>query len=353
MQLTREAVTRAALGGAFLGCGGGGSMRSGILDGEMALEVGDPRLVSLSELKPDDLIVTVSAVGAPAAKEQYTKPADFVSVLRVLNERLGGRIAGIISSENGGHATLNGWFQSAMTGIPMVDAACNGRAHPTGTMGSMGLDLDPSYRSIMAAAGGNPAAGRRVEIVVEGTIGVCDRLVRQACVEAGGGIAVARNPVTAAYVQANGAPGAVSLALELGGLIQEHQAAGGMAVAKALVDRLDGQILAEGEVTGYALETKGGFDVGRLAVDGVAMTFWNEYMTADRDGQRLFTFPDLIATISAETGAPVTTAEIRNGQRVIVVGAPKSQMILGTGVRRAEAMRPVESILNEELVRYF
>lgn len=353
MLLTPEAITRAALGGAFLGGGGGGAMEWGTASGELAFAVGEPKLVKLSELKPDDLIVTVSSVGAPAAKERYVKPADYVSVLTAINERLGGRIKGLISSENGGSSTLNGWFQSAMTGIPVVDAACNGRAHPTGVMGSMGLDTLPGFRSIMAAAGGDPARGRKVQILVEGALGATDRMVRQAAVEAGGIVAVARNPVTVAYVQENAAPGAISQALEVGALIEETQAEGGRAVAAALMDRLGGRILAEGEVSEYQLETVNAFDVGRLAVGGVRLTFWNEYMTADQDGKRLATFPDLIATIAADTGIPVTTAEIQNGRKVIVVAVPKARMILGAGVRRPEQMQPVEAILNEELVRYF
>lgn len=353
MLLTREAVYQAAYGGAFLGAGGGGSMQKGIASGEMALNVGEPQLVKLADLKPDDLIVTVSAVGAPAAKEQYVKPADFAAVVRVLNERLGGRIAGMISSENGGHASLNGWFQSAVTGIPVVDAACNGRAHPTGVMGSMGLDSQPDYWSIMAMAGGNPARGMKVQMVVEGALGVTDRLIRQAAVEAGGMVAVARNPVTAAYVEQNGAPGAISQALELGAIIQAKQSQGGRVVAEALAGHLGGRILAEGEVTGYQIETIGGFDVGRMAVGEVALTFWNEFMTADRGAQRLATFPDLITALDAETGLPVTTAEVHTGRRVVMVAVDKGRMLLGAGVRRPEQMKPVEAILGTELARYF
>ncbi len=111
-------------------------MKEGISLGELAMEVGDPRLVELEELNPDVPIATVSAVGAPAAKAAYLKPADYVVALQELNRRLEKPVAGLISSENGGIGTLNGWFQSAMIGIPVVDAACDGRAHPTGVMGS-------------------------------------------------------------------------------------------------------------------------------------------------------------------------------------------------------------------------
>ena len=48
--------------------------------------------------------------------------------------------------------------------------------------------------------------------------------------------------------------------------------------------------------------------MGYAEVDGCQLTFWNEYATAEKDGKRLATFPDLIMTINAKTGEPVTTA---------------------------------------------
>src|SRR5574341_1378546 len=163
MKLDRHSVEAAALGGALLGGGGGGWPEDGLTMGNLALAAGAPRLLALEALPADALIVTVSAVGAPASPDRHTPPMDFVAALQVLNQKLGGRIAGLITSENGGASTLNGWFQSAVTGIPVVDAACDGRAHPTGVMGSIGLERDAAYRSVQAAAGGDAAVGRRVE----------------------------------------------------------------------------------------------------------------------------------------------------------------------------------------------
>ncbi|BAS28150.1 DUF917 domain-containing protein [Limnochorda pilosa] len=353
MRLTLESVHRAALGGAFLGGGGGGARASGLQLGEMALAVGEPRLVRLDELREDDLIVTVSAVGAPAARDQYVKPMDYVAAVRALNERLEGRVAGLISSENGGLATLNGWFQSAVTGIPVVDATGNGRAHPTGVMGSMGLEAVADYRSIQAACGGNPATGHRLSLVVEASLAVADRIVREASVEAGGMVAVARNPVRAAYVAENGAVGSVSQAMDLGALIEAHQSEGGRAVAETLAGELGGRILAERPVRGYHVETVGGYDVGRLAVGDIDLTFWNEYMTAERGDERLATFPDLIATLDAETGTPLPSAEVADGQHVVVVAVPKGRMILGAGLRRPEALKPAEEVIQKPLAPYF
>lgn len=353
MELKPRSVEAAALGGALLGGGGGGWPEDGVTAGRLAFAVGTPGLVALSALPPDALIATVSAVGAPAAAERYTLPIDFVTALTALNQRVGGRIAGLITSENGGAATLNGWFQSAVTGIPVVDAACDGRAHPTGVMGSMGLESDPEYHSIQAAAGGNPLAGRRVQAVVEGSLTACDRMIRQAAVEAGGMVAVARNPVTAAYVRDNGAPGAISQAVALGEIILGQKPSGRAAVAAALAVELSGQVLARGPARGCTLETRGGYDVGRFWVDDVEITFWNEYMTVDRGDLRLATFPDLIATLDAATGDPVVSAAVTDGRELLVLTAPKSRLLLGAGVRRPESLAPAEAAIGRPMARYF
>lgn len=48
--------------------------------------------------------------------------------------------------------------------------------------------------------------------------------------------------------------------------------------------------LARGPVQNFSIETTGGFDVGYATVDGCDMTFWNEYATVEKDGERLATF---------------------------------------------------------------
>ncbi len=83
------------------------------------------------------------------------------------------------------------------------------------------------------------------------------------------------------------------------------------------------------------------------------LTFWNEYMTADEGSDRRATFPDLITTLDAKTGQPVPSADIVNQQRVLVIMVPKARLTLGAGVRRAEALKPVEAVLGESLARYF
>jgi DUF917 family protein len=347
----REVVQAAAYGGALLGGGGGGSISEGLQLGQLAMEVGRPRLVDLDELDAEAILVTVSAVGAPAAKDQYLEPIHYVQALQLLIEHLDEPVAGLITNENGGLATLNGWFQSAVTGIPVVDAPCNGRAHPTGAMGSMGLDGVDGYVSQQAAVGGDPSAHRHVRFYAEGSLDSVARLVRQAAVEAGGLIAAARNPVTVAYAREKAAPGALRQAIEIGrALLAEENP---LDAAQVVCDLLGGEIVCQASVQGVAIQTKGGFDVGQIALQGgYELTFWNEYMTLERKVQRLATFPDLIATLSADEIRPLTSAEIEDDQEVLLIRVPKEKLRLGAGMRRPELFQIAEEAVGKEMVRY-
>lgn len=351
--ITERMVEAAVWGGATLGGGGGGAMKDGLETGLLAVRMGEVVLRDIDTMKPQDTLLTVSAVGAPAAKERYVRPADFVRAVTLFKERFGTVPAGIITNECGGNATINGWLQSATLGLPLIDAPCNGRAHPTGIMGSMGLT--PSYVSQQTAVGGNPSTGKYLEVAVSANLETAAGMVRQASVQAGGLVAVARNPVTAEYARANAAPGAIAQSIGLGeAMLAANEK--GTSAAFAAAEFLQGEILLNGKVSSVSLVTKGGFDVGIVLVDGaqgrVELTFWNEYMTAEIDGQRLATFPDLIATLSAKDGKPLSTADIVVGQDVAILVASREKLILGAGMRDKSLFTVAEQAVEREIISY-
>ena len=354
-RLDIDSVEAAVLGGCLLGGGGGGAMEEGRKLGRLAVETGLPRLASLDEIPGNAVILTVSAVGAPAAAEQFCTPMDYVRAVRILTDG-GLSVAGLITSENGGLASVNGWFQSAVLGIPVVDAPCNGRAHPLGTMGAIGLHRVAGYLSRQAAAGGNPDTGKYTEISVTAGIVEASRLVRQAAISAGGMVAVARNPVSRTYAAENAAPGALSRAIELGRVMRAASERSPGGVADAAADFLGGEVVAEGVIESVDLETKGGFDVGRVTVAAKSgrfdLPFWNEYMALDRDGERLATFPDLIATVDAGSGNPLPTAAVRQGRTVAILRVSREKLILGAGMRDPELLREIEKILEIGILKH-
>ena len=155
--LDRHAVEAAVAGGSVLAAGGGGWVEHGYLVGRTAVGYGTPRLATLDEVADDATIATVSAIGAPAASDWEMRPSDYVSALRLLTEALEEPVVGTITAQNGSSTTCNGWIQSAVLGTLVIDAAGDGRAHPTGKMGSLGLAADPAHSTVQAAAGGNRA----------------------------------------------------------------------------------------------------------------------------------------------------------------------------------------------------
>lgn len=345
MDLDRDSVRALALGGGVLGGGGGGEYEEGLRLLELALELGRPSLKSLDDLDDDAVAVTVSGVGAPAAVYRDVRVTDYLASVELFLERSGTSVAGMVSSENGGFSSANGFVQSALTGIPVIDAACNGRAHPSGVMGSMGLHRLPGYLSKQSAVGGSPGA-RGVRLYVEGALRSVDHVVRQAAVAAGGLVSVTRNPVEASYLRTHGAPGALTLAVALGELVMRSETKGARAVVEAILEHFGaGEVLVEGDVSEISLRTEGGYDVGSIKVRGLEATFWNEFMTVDGAGKRRATFPDLMFALDARTGLPLTTAEIERGREIVLASVPKDRLPLGSGVKDPEVLREVEQVL--------
>ena len=73
-------------------------------------------------------------------------------------------------------------------------------------------------------------------------------------------------------------------------------------------------------------------------------------MTAEKNGERIATFPDLIMTFDAETGTPVTSAEIREGMTAAVIVADKSKIKLGAGMMDPELFIPCVESGGKEMI---
>ncbi len=352
-KIMREEAYYLLDGGAILGGGGGGDKDGGIELIEEAFRLGEPTMVSLDEVDPDGIVVTMSAVGAPAAVDKFAAPEEYANVVRLLEEKAKKRIVALITNEMGAGSSFNAFLPSAVLGIPMLDAACNGRAHPLGTMGSMGLSENLEYVTIQTAAGGDPKRGMRLELTTEGSVAATSALVRSAAVEAGGLVAVARNPVTGSYIKNNAAIGAISRAIEVGKAYSAGKTA--EEKLKAVAACLGGRIVATGKVENMELITEGGLDRGSFELtDGkrYRMTIWNEYMSLDLNGERIGTFPDLMMTFRADTGEPVTSAQLSEGDDVALLFVSRDELLLGGGMYEISGYQRIEGVLGEPILPY-
>lgn len=354
LTLDREMLEFAIAGGSFYGGGGGGAPALGHEVGETALSLGVPYLVDIDEIPPHATLLTVSAVGSPAAGGRHAGARHYLKAVEIFMEVSGLKIDGFITNECGGLATVNGWVQSAGFGLPVVDCPCNGRAHPTGAMGSMGLHRDSAYVSVQAAVGGSCEDGTWVEVYVKGTLEKASNMIRQAAVQANGLVAVARNPVSAGYARNHGAPGAVNQCIKVGRAIVEARTRSPFAAIEAAAEASEGTVVCTGQVLNKEIETEGGFDLGKVLLGGgFELAFWNEYMIFERRGKgdsgaRLATFPDLITTFDMSTGLPLSSAEVASGHQVAVVVVPRDSLILGQGVKDKSLYNVVEKVIKSE-----
>jgi DUF917 family protein len=351
-RLNSDDLEAALVGGLFLSAGGsgqGGGDRHRV-QGRMALDYSGVELVSLDEVDPEGTIITATAVGAPGLANPSIAPRDCVDSARRLIAMLDKPPVGVICGHVPG---FNAWLVAATLGIRYVDAASNGRGHPTVKMGGMGLASRPDVPIIQVGRGGNQSDGSRLTVVAEGNIVRTSTVMRQAAVVNGGLIYAARGPLTAAFVKENGAAGAITFQIDLGRAMLRAK---GPDRIRATVDFLAGELLMNGEVTANSVAYAGGFDVGRMSVRGtegeVVLGIYNEYMTADLDGRRLATFPDMIGTLDAESGAPVAVSELPAGSRVAVIIAHRSKFPVGKGALDPAVFPEVEEATGLDLRSY-
>lgn len=347
--LDRAFLEEVVVGGLVLSAGGSGmgkAERNRRL-GEIALDYGPLPMVAVDELADDAGVIIATGVGAPGYAKAVTALRDSIQSARMLIAATGGRTPGGVMP---GHVPgLMAWVQAAVLGIPLVDAATNGRGHPTVKMGGMGLASRPDIAVTQAGAGGAP--DDRVEIVVTGSMSKTSTIMRAASVQNGGSIYATRGPFAASFVRTGGAPGAMTFAAKLGRAMMD--AAEGTARIEACAKALRGEVVVVGRVEGHDVRYEGGFDLGRVVVSGdggrITLHIYNEYMAADRDGQRRWTFPDMMGSLDPRTGNPIAINEMPVGTEVAIVAGPRTAFPVGAGATDPAVFPEVEEKLGVPL----
>jgi uncharacterized protein len=351
-RLNRDEVEAALVAGLFLSAGGSGksAVERNRAQARAALDYGGFEFVSLDELDPSALIITATAVGAPGFAKPIISWRDSVEAARLLLEKIARPVAGVICGHVPG---FNAWLVAAALDLKYVDAASNGRGHPTVKMGGMGLASQPKIGIHQVGMGGLDEDGSRLVVTAEGNIVRTSNVMRQAAVVNGGLIYAARGPLPAGFIKANGAPGAISFQLDLG---RAMLAANGCERVAATAAALKGEHLMTGEVVENNVAYAGGFDLGHMIVtDGprqVRLGIYNEYMTADVDGRRVATFPDMIGTLDPQSGEPVAISEAPVGADIAIIIAHRSKFPVGKGALDPAVFPEVEEAMAADLRSY-
>lgn len=350
MKLNASDIQLMSLGSHVLGGGGGGPAARGLQSAKDAFELGCVELADLSSLPDEALVVTVSGVGAPSRTASMYTSAHYLRALELMEDALKRPIAGFIPSEMGANAAFGPMLPAAVRGLPLLNAACDGRAHPLGTMGSLGLASDPLYQTIQVACGGLRENGTYTELVATGSVTTTAKLCRNAADLAGGRAVVLRNPVTVGYLREHGAVGCYTQAMALGRAIA---AAAPEQRPQAAAAFLGGEISACGTVESFSLLSENGLDHGSCTIAAnnkqFHLTFYNEFMTMECGTERLATFPDLITVFDCSSGSVLNTADLKNGMHVAVLTVPCQRLLLSSGVRDGALYPDLERIVRREM----
>lgn len=329
MRIDRQALLDLATGAAFLGSGGGGDPYYSQLLGEAEIARRGPfNLVALDALADDALIAPCGWIGAPTVSaEKLPNGREALLGLRELERIYGRPIDAVMPIEIGGGNGLAPLLAAAELGIPVVDADGMGRAFPESQMTVFSIDGLSACPSVVTSANGE------LRLIETDDNLEHERVARQLSIEFGGNAHMVEYPLTGAHAKRHAIGGSISAAVAIGAAVRIARTAGDdpfEALHKALIASglypFAGTIF-DGKVVDVERETKGGFSVGHVVIEGFGgegrmdLEFQNENLIARVNGEVRAMVPDLITVMDRETADSIVTERLKFGQRVKVVGA--------------------------------
>lgn len=307
-----------AVGCTVLAGGGGGDPRVGLLMAQHAIRNNGPvRLIQLSDLSADDLVVPVGMIGAPTVMiEKIPNGNESKVICKVLEKRLGKPVAALMPLEMGG---LNGMLPVAwasLNRLPMVDGDLMGRAFPELQMCTPHLYGIPSWPGVLVDE-------RMQSILIESSDDFWfEKLARTAVTALGGCGCAGFYPMTAEVAALPLIPNTVSLAIQIGAAIRNAEGDPFSALDQVIAT----YPLIRGKVIDVERRTTGGFVRGAATIEGlesdrgrvVRIEFQNENLIVLEDGKPLASVPDIITLLDLHTAKGIVTEHIRFGQRVVL-----------------------------------
>lgn len=328
-----------ATGGAVLGTGGGGDPYIGKLMAKEAIRRHGPvRLIDVSQLADDALVVPVCMMGAPTVMvEKLPQGDELINAFRALEALMGRKIDAVLCGEAGGVNSCVPFVVAAATGLPLVDGDGMGRAYPELQMVTFTMHGVSATPMVLCDDKGN-------SLVLETVSNAwTERLARAATVEMGGSALLAFYPMSGEVAKKAVVRGTLSLCAQIGETLRTARSRHADPVA-ALAGLLDAEVIFHGRLRDIERRTVGGFARGTAQFDGVddwkdqsfKLAFQNEFLMAERNGKVICTTPDLITLVEAETGNPVTTDALRYGLRLVALAyASDPQWVTPAGIELA------------------
>lgn len=323
--IDEQAVENIAVGAAVLGTGGGGDPYIGMLMARKAIrDYGPVELYTLDELDDDDLIVPTAMMGAPTVMiEKMPNGDDIINAFQVIGRYLNKPIRATMTIEAGGLNSVVPIYVAARLRLPLVDCDGMGRAFPEIQMVTHTIHGLKATPFSMADERGN--------IVIMETLNNqwTEAFARSIAVNMGAMAMIAAYPATVKQLKEAAVIGTLTQAERIGQTIHRARVEEEDPVT-TVREAVDGFLIFKGKIGDVSRRTEGGFARGEATIHGIddysgqmlVLSFQNEHLAANIDGEYKVTVPDLIALLDVDTGEPITTESMRYGYRVAVIAIP-------------------------------
>lgn len=323
-------VKQIAIGAALLGSGGGGNPFIGELMAISAIKENGPvTLLEPSEFPDDELFVSASNIGAPAVSmEKFPNGNEFPNAFKIFEQYYSKKIYGTFPVEAGGINSMMPIVAAANMDMPIADADGMGRAFPELQMSTFVLAGHSVTPMVLSDERGNTSLINTPDAFWAEKIG------RNFTVQVGATSSSASDSLTGKELRESGVLNIVSLSQRIGELIQHASDYDSVDSALAELLRLThGYKLMTAKIVDISHTTKGGFNFGEITLGGFnenegqtgKISFQNENIIMELDGQILVTVPDLITMVDVDTLQPITNEEVRYGKRITVLGLPANE----------------------------
>lgn len=327
MKLTSEQLLDLSVGAAFLGTGGGGDPYVGRLMVQQCLDEGlTVEIVSPDEIDDDMLVIPTAMMGAPTVLvEKIPSGEEAIFSLQRLERHLGRKADATMPIEIGGINSTIPLVVGARLGLPIIDADGMGRAFPFLEMETFGVYGVSGSPLAISDEDGDCALIQAVDNRQ------MEWLARAVAIRMGGSAYIAEYPMSGADVKRTAVPNTLTLAIKIGEVLRRARQTHENPI-EALIGFLPstlyryGRVIFSGKIIDVLRETKAGFAIGRVKIEGIEpfasameIEIQNENLIARVDGKVKAIVPDLICILNTETAEPITSENLRYGQRVTVV----------------------------------
>ena len=313
-KLSKQNVYDILVGCTILGTGGGGSLEEGLKLIDKALQAGKEFVLADLNEVPDDAMVGIPYRCGAVSPETVENPKQSKELPRIaeepalraleeMEEYLGQKFYGVMSTELGGGNTAIAFYTGAMLGKYIIDADPAGRSVPELQHSTFYINGLPIHPIAVVNEFGDVAIVK--EVVNDER---AEALVRAMAVASGNSVGVVDHPAKISDIKGAVIPGAISYALKIGEAYRRSKEAKSDLAAE-VAKAGGGYVLFKGRVSDYNWDTVDGFTIGDVSIDGdgeyagSSYKIWykNEHIISWRDGDVDVTVPDLICIINYDT----------------------------------------------------